>query len=83
MRRLLKALAVLVVLLAGAVTAIVIHRLQQEHDIRGSSTVEYHPEPTPKPPRFSEVTDSIRAFLNASPKPGALQLKSAPPHPPW
>jgi outer membrane protein assembly factor BamB len=50
MRRLLKALAVLVVLLAGAVTAIVIHRLQQEHDIRGSSTVEYHPQPKPKPP---------------------------------
>ena len=38
MRRLLKALAVLAVLLAGAVTAIVIHRLQAEHDVRGSST---------------------------------------------
>jgi len=54
MRRVLKALAVLVVLLAGAVTAIVIHRLQQEHDIRGSSTVEYHPQPTPKPPPVHE-----------------------------
>jgi outer membrane protein assembly factor BamB len=50
MRRLLKALAVVAVLLAGAVTAVVIHRLQQEHDIRGSSTVEYHPQPSPKPP---------------------------------
>jgi outer membrane protein assembly factor BamB len=54
MRRLLKALAVLAVLLAGAVTAIVIHRLQQEHDIRGSSTIEYHPQPIPKPPPAHE-----------------------------
>ena len=54
MRRLLKALAVLVVLLAGAVTAIVIHRLQREHDIRGSSTIEYHPQPQPKPPPAHE-----------------------------
>ena len=54
MRRLLKALAVLAVLLAGAVTAIVIHRLQQEHDIRGSSTIEYHPQPSPKPPPAHE-----------------------------
>src|SRR3954462_1084591 len=38
MRRLLKGLAVLAVVLAGAVTAIVIHRLQGEKDIRGSST---------------------------------------------
>jgi outer membrane protein assembly factor BamB len=38
MRRLLKGLAVLAVLLAGAVTAIVLHRLQGEKDIRGSST---------------------------------------------
>jgi outer membrane protein assembly factor BamB len=55
MRRLLKALAVLAVLLAGAVTAIVIHRLQGEHDIRGSSTVEYHPSPAPRPPPAHET----------------------------
>ena len=53
MRRLLKALAVAAVLLAGVVTAIVIHRLQAEHDVQGSSTVEYvttveKTEPLPK-----------------------------------
>jgi outer membrane protein assembly factor BamB len=41
MRRLVKALAVLAVLLAGAVTAVVIHRLQGEKDIHGSSTFDY------------------------------------------
>ena len=41
MRRVLKGLAVLAVLLAGAITAIAIHRLQAEKDVRGSSTVEY------------------------------------------
>jgi outer membrane protein assembly factor BamB len=51
MRRLLKVLAVLAVLLAGAVTAIAIHRLQGEGNIRGSSTEEFHYVPTrPKPP---------------------------------
>lgn len=51
MRRVLKALAVLAVLLAGAVTAVVIHRLQAEKDIKGSST-EFFPtveKPTPLP----------------------------------
>jgi outer membrane protein assembly factor BamB len=59
MRRLLKALAVLAVLLAGAVTAIVIHRLQGEHNIRGSSTEEFtiptttaRPKPTPEQARI-------------------------------
>jgi len=58
MRRLLKALAVLVVLLAGAVTAILIHRLQGEHNIRGSSTEEFTVPTTttrPKPPTPEEV----------------------------
>ena len=41
MRRLLKVLAVLAVLLAGAVTAVVIHRLQGEGDVKGSSSVEF------------------------------------------
>ena len=41
MRRLLKGLAVLAVLLAGAVTAVVIHRLQGEKDVKGSSSVEF------------------------------------------
>ena len=54
MRRLLKALAVVAVLLAGVVTAIAVHRLQQEHDIRGSSTEEFHftlTRPKPPPPQ--------------------------------
>lgn len=41
MRRALKALAALAVLLAGALTAVVIHRLQQQEDVKGSSTVEF------------------------------------------
>ena len=41
MRRLLKGLAVLAVLLAGAATAVVIHRLQAQKDVRGSSSVEF------------------------------------------
>jgi outer membrane protein assembly factor BamB len=41
MRRLLKGLAVLAVLLAGAATAVVIHRLQGSEDVQGSSTVEF------------------------------------------
>jgi outer membrane protein assembly factor BamB len=52
MRRVLKGLAVLAVLLAGAVTAVAIHRLQAEHDIRGSSTEDFTPtlaKPTPLP----------------------------------
>jgi outer membrane protein assembly factor BamB len=56
MRRVLKALAVLAVLLAGAVTAIVIHRLQAEKDVRGSSTAEYNPKPQ-KPQRLPAHID--------------------------
>jgi outer membrane protein assembly factor BamB len=41
MRRLAKALAAVAVLLAGAITAVVIHRLQAGKDVRGSSSVEY------------------------------------------
>src|SRR5216110_2426682 len=41
MRRLLIVLAVVAVLAAAFVAALVIHRLQQEHDVRGSSTVEF------------------------------------------
>lgn len=38
----------LAVVLAGAVTAVVIHRLQAGKDIQGSSTIEFHPS-QPKP----------------------------------
>ena len=41
MRRVIKGLAVLAVLVAGAVAAVIIHRLQAEKDVKGSSTVEY------------------------------------------
>ena len=51
MRRVLKGLAVLAVVLAGAVTAVVIHRLQAEKDVHGSSTefVPTLPKATPLP----------------------------------
>src|SRR4051812_7703670 len=41
MRRLLVVLAAVAVLISGLVAAIVIHRLQSEPDIRGSSTEEF------------------------------------------
>jgi outer membrane protein assembly factor BamB len=51
MRRPLIALAVVVVLALGVAAAVVIHRLQGEGDIRGSSTVEYtRTTAAPKPP---------------------------------
>src|SRR5579884_2988992 len=57
MRRLLKALAVLAVLLAGAVTAIAIHRLQGEQNIRGNSTEEFTLTTTAAP--LPPATDPI------------------------
>jgi outer membrane protein assembly factor BamB len=42
MRRFVKVLAALAVLLAGAATAVVIHRLQAEKDVHGSSSVEFN-----------------------------------------
>src|SRR5581483_10347259 len=53
MRRLIVVLAVAAVLVAGVVAAIVIHRLQSQPDIRGSSTEEFTLPTTtaaPKPP---------------------------------
>ena len=52
MRRLILVLAGLLVLAAGAVTAFVVHRLQEGGNVRGSPTVEYVPTttPAPKPP---------------------------------
>src|SRR6266496_103530 len=54
MRRVLVVLAAIAVLAGGAVAAIVIHRLQQEGNVRGSSTEEFtipaapaRPAPTP------------------------------------
>jgi len=50
-RRLFIALVVLAVLVGGLLAGLVIHRLQQAKDVRGSSTVEYTPSTaTPKPP---------------------------------
>ena len=47
MRRLLIVLAVLAVLAAGLLAALVIHRLQQAKDVRGSSTSEFTLTTTP------------------------------------
>jgi outer membrane protein assembly factor BamB len=55
MRRLAKALAAVAVLLAGAATAVVIHRLQAEKDVRGSSTFEFQTtteQAAPLPPHL-------------------------------
>ena len=54
MRRLVIALAVLAVLLAGAVAAYVIHRLQGEGNIRGSST-EFTPSTAPPKPQQAAI----------------------------
>jgi outer membrane protein assembly factor BamB len=48
MRRVLKAFAALAVILAGALAAVAIHRIQAGKDIKGSSTVEYVPTETVK-----------------------------------
>jgi outer membrane protein assembly factor BamB len=51
MRRLLIVLAVAAVVLTGVVAAVVVHRLQGEGNIRGSSTEEFTPTTAaPKPP---------------------------------
>ena len=51
MRRLIVVLAAVSVLLAGAIAAVVIYRLHQEGNIRGSSTEEFTlPTTTAKPP---------------------------------
>ena len=54
MRRPLLVLLVLAVLAAGIIGGLVVYRLHQARDIRGSSTVEYTPTaPKPAPPQAS------------------------------
>lgn len=50
MRRFFIALAVLALLAAGALTALVIHRVQQAKDVRGSSTAEFTLTAAPQKP---------------------------------
>jgi outer membrane protein assembly factor BamB len=53
-RRLLIAIAVLVLLAGGVLTAYVVHRLHQAKDVRGSSSVEFTlTTAPPKPPRVA------------------------------
>src|SRR5262249_49992227 len=49
MRRALIVLAVLAVLVAGLVAAIVVHRLREERNVRGSSSVEFTVPVVPAP----------------------------------
>jgi outer membrane protein assembly factor BamB len=50
-RRLLIALVLLVLIAGGVITAVVIHRMQQAKDVRGSSTAEFTlPTVAPRPP---------------------------------
>jgi outer membrane protein assembly factor BamB len=68
-RRLVIALAVLAVALAGVLAAYVVHRLHQEADQRGSPTIEYvttqAPEPAPPPavpwPTYGFTPDRTRS----------------------
>jgi len=51
MRRLTIVLAVVAVLVGGALAAYVVHRLREGADVKGSTTIEYvTTEPKPKPP---------------------------------
>ncbi|HVC87519.1 MAG TPA: PQQ-binding-like beta-propeller repeat protein [Gaiellaceae bacterium] len=51
MRRIVIVLVAVVLLLAGAIAAFVVHRLHQSADERGSTTTDYIPtQPAPKPP---------------------------------
>ena len=51
MRRLLIVLAVVAVVVGGALAAYVVHRLHEGADVKGSTTIEYvTTEPTRKPP---------------------------------
>jgi hypothetical protein len=49
-RRLLIVLAGIAVLVAGLLAGLVIYRVHQARDVRGSSTVEFHRTKPPKPP---------------------------------
>src|SRR4051794_15841415 len=78
MRRLLKGLAVLAVLLAGAATAVVIHRLHGEKDVRGSSTVEFTPTVERADPLPTNIAWPTYGFENNRAR--AVQLALRPPY---
>ena len=63
-RRLVIAIAVLVVLIGGLFAAFVIHRLQQAKDLRGSSTAEFTFTPAPQkpPPAAAKVPWPMYGF---------------------
>src|SRR3954466_13583441 len=87
MRRLLVVLAVVAVLSAGLVAAIVIHRLQSEPDIRGSSTEEFSLPTTtaPRPSSTPQIQWPQYGFDGEHPRSvslGRAPPASAPPPPP-
>jgi outer membrane protein assembly factor BamB len=63
-RRIFIALAVLVLLAAGVIGALVIHRVQQARDVRGSSTSEFTLTTTPEkpPPAAAKVPWPMYGF---------------------
>jgi outer membrane protein assembly factor BamB len=63
-RRLVIVLAALAVLVAGLLVALVIHRMHQAADVRGSSTVEFTtaPQPQPAPPAGAKVPWPMYGF---------------------
>ncbi len=78
MRRLLKGLAVLAVLLAGSATAVVIHRVQGDKDVRGSSTVEFTPTIEKAEPLPTNIAWPTYGFENNRAR--AVQLALRPPY---
>ena len=77
MRRLLIVLAVLAILLVGAVTAYVVHRLHQSADERGSTTTEYVTTETVSKPPPAEVPWPTYGFT--ADRTRSVQLALRPP----
>ena len=79
MRRLLIAFVVCAVLVIGVVAAVVIHRLQGEGNIRGSSTEEFVPTtPAPKPPPLGTPWPQYGLRRDARPLGAALAPAAVP-----
>jgi outer membrane protein assembly factor BamB len=78
-RRFLIALAVLVVLAAGVVAALVIHRMQQAKDVRGSSTVEFTTSVTPPKPPPAKAKVQWPTYGFGATRTRSVNLALAPP----
>jgi outer membrane protein assembly factor BamB len=79
-RRLVIVLAGLAVLVAGVLAAVVIHRVQQSKDVRGSSTAEFHltTRPQKPPPAAAKVPWPTYGFDATRTR--AVQIALRPPY---